>query len=164
MIKRFILLALTLTVFGFTFDHGPINYVQEQKMGRPHVEARLLKYFNELDSIYVSKGIVIDYSKVSSIQSMDSLPYDPVLQGKSLEGLYNKHTNQVYINTYQLDAFFKGKYKEKILLIMAHEIGHSQGMGHSNDTTSIMYYSSKYVSALLDNNKIEDLVSEMYLN
>lgn len=124
---------------------------------------RFKPYFNTLDSIYKKNGIKIDYSRISAIKHIDSLPQEPWRIGKTFEGLYNQITKKIYINTSQMDAFWAGKYEEKILLVLAHEIAHSQGKQHSSDYCSIMYPNSTYTLSLLNGSSVEELVTAVYL-
>tara|TARA_R110000764_G_scaffold81371_6_gene161135 strand:+ start:7996 stop:8472 length:477 start_codon:yes stop_codon:yes gene_type:complete len=157
MIRKlaYLIFALTLaTCSHSSYDHYS-NF-------QPTVEDVLKPYYSKLDSIYKEEGIVIDYTKISTIQIIDSLPYHPYHIGKRYEGLYNNKTRAIYIETFQLEAFHFNVYEEKIMLVLAHEIGHSQGIGHSEDPCSIMFWNSKYVMELLQQNSITDLVTQIY--
>lgn len=158
MIKR--LLYTLAVVLMFTCGTAEMGL---RKRHLPKVEPQLQKYFNKLDSIYAANGIKIDYRKVSHIQVMDSMPLSKYVEGKTFEGLYNRITRKVYINTSQMDAFWVGKYEEMIILVMAHEIGHSQGIQHTSDSRSIMYPSSAYSLKMLFESSLDCLVTDIYL-
>lgn len=145
----------------FTYGTMSINIFKKRT---PKVEPQLQKYFDKLDSIYSANDIDIDYSKISTIQVMDSLPTTPKISGPNYEGLYNRLDYSMYINMNQGPAFMLGKYEDVILVIMAHEVAHSQGYGHSNDPCSIMFYSSDYLLYLLLDTEVEYLVTDIYFS
>jgi len=151
----YILTALVLFQCGSTSN----LFFAHKKPSSTKIDARFLPYFKILDSIYKKNDIVIDYKKVSSITDIDSIP-KPL--GYSVEGVYNKVTKIVYINTDQFDAFMQGHYVDMMVLILAHEIAHSQGKEHSSDINSIMYPSSTYTFYLLEQCTVEELVTEIY--
>lgn len=142
----------------FQCGSSSLNLFRKKPM--PVVDKRFQPYFNKLDSIYKANDIKIDYRKISRITHIDSMPN---LNGRTFEGVYNFVTKTVYINPVQMDAFFKGHYEGMLLLILAHEIAHSQGKAHSSDSNSIMYVDSSYSLSLLDNCSIVELVTDVYL-
>lgn len=130
-----------------------------------HIEIneKFLPYFQTLDSIYKRNLIAIDYKQIKAVKHIDSIPYSKYRDTtKVYEGLYNKYTKKIYLNPEQFGPFLLGKYNEKMLLILAHETAHSQDLGHSSDTCSIMYPSSKYIMELLDMYTVEELVVAIY--
>lgn len=159
MLKKALYILTAIVMFAC--GTSSINLFEKNR--RPEVQKELVPYFDKLDSIYRANNIKIDYRNISSIQTMDSLPRMPYMKGQTYEGLYNRITKKVYINTSQMDAFWAGKYHDKVLIILAHEIGHSQGKGHSTDYCSVMYPSSAYSLYLLRSTPVVKIVTDIYL-
>ena len=157
MIKKLIVLLALAAFSGCALLENTIDTIY-----RPKVVPELQEQFNRLDSIYKSRGINIDYRKVKSIETVQAIPVGAYPNPLRLEGLYIIKPKAVYVNLRQ--PFDKGSqiYKDKILMVIAHEIAHSQGHHHSNNPFSIMYPSSQYTRALLENFKVSDMVSAMY--
>tara|TARA_R110002073_G_scaffold144403_3_gene296505 strand:- start:38 stop:574 length:537 start_codon:yes stop_codon:yes gene_type:complete len=158
-------LLYILTAFAiFSFNLLKSTPKEDIMAYRPPVDVNLEKHFNKLDSIYTARGIIIDYTQVSAIKDMTQLPPDPRHNGRQFEGLYNRITKVVYINTFQSEAFWNGTYEEKILVIIAHEVAHSQGIDHTLNPCSIMYPSSAYSLALINTTNIDKLVTDIYFD
>jgi hypothetical protein len=155
-----ILYLLTIIVL---FQCGSSSFRLFRPKPMPVVDKIFQPYSAKLDSIYEANEIEVDYTKVSRITHIDSVPSHPELAGRVFEGLYDPVNKIVYINPRQIDAFFAGHYNNFLLLILAHEIAHSQGKPHSSDENSIMYVNSSNSLNLLDECTVEELVTAIYL-
>lgn len=124
--------------------------------------------FDTLISIYERNNIKIKYRKISTISDMKQLPkeYEPYVGGLDAVGLYYPYTREIYVKSSgtltHLESILSGKYFDFVTLILAHEIAHSQGYDHHNDTVSILYPDIKYILDLLDKHTLEELVVNTY--
>lgn len=162
MIKKLLYSAIALVMF--TCGSIGSMHFDVFKKKTPNVEPQLQKYFDRLDSIYEANNIKIDYKKINNIYVVDSLPESSSYNKSFIEGMYDKETKNIYINTNQIQASLFNKYDDIILVIMAHEVAHSQGIGHTLDQYSLMYPSSSFTLYLLFHYRVDDLMVQIYLD
>jgi hypothetical protein len=113
----------------------------------------------------LENNINVDYNNISQINSI------PL--GGGLLGIYQPETKSVFVNTKLPLPFaeylmtpkeeIKKLEKDYLFVILAHEIMHSQGVLHVNDTNSIMMADDIYVIRNIKKIGAEKYVLNTYL-
>lgn len=132
--------------------------VQQFIPDNTEVDEYILPYYLRFVELMEDNNIEVDYSKIDDIQV---IPLE-----KMTNGLYYPATKDIIINYYfQIPDGYTREFKEDfILYILAHEIAHSQGLEHSKDAASLMYFSDKYSLGLLTTIGVEELILNTYRN
>ena len=108
-------------------------------------------YWKALCHLYEVRGIKIDYTKIKSVKLVNKKEVGWV-------GLYDPYTRTIFLNAYVYESIVGVNHTTMMILILAHEMGHSQGKNHSWDKTSIMYPAAVYIKQMLEDGI---LVSEL---
>lgn len=128
----------------------------ESQISHIKVDLKLKGAVRQLEFLYRSKGVSIDWKKVRSVMTYS--PKAPWL------GIYNTRTKRIFIHTKNIaqDYPSDGLYKKILLLVLAHEVAHSQGLGHVKDPLSIMNDSAWFLEYLLEDQRLTDLLLQPY--
>lgn len=116
-----------------------------------YVNESLQPYFDEIVQIYKDNDVPIDYSKLDFVVPINMYG----LQGYSNDGGIYIRTNQQYYKNIGLE-------KEIIMLVIAHELAHNQGIEHNDDIDSLMFPSDKFIPSLLEKYSVEELIVAVY--
>lgn len=126
-----------------------------------YVSPNLQPQLNRLDSILGAEGIEIDYSGIEKIISI------PLEQPR--QGIYYGESRVVAINSYMRLPIILGPQmniadivNDYVLVVLAHEIMHAQGVDHINDHRSIMYFSDKYTMSHIMTIGPEEYILQTY--
>ena len=120
------------------------------------VDKRAYTYWRALTHLYKKKGIKIDYTKIKSVKVVNNSRVGWV-------GLYDPQSRTITLNLYKYESIREIKHDTIMILILAHEMAHSQGIPHSFDKTSIMYPAAVYIKEMLDDGvRVTDLVMTPY--
>lgn len=95
-------------------------------------------YLDRFVELMDKNHIEIDWKR---IESVNFLPLKP-----GLHGVYFKKSKVIMVNPEQAKAFKEGVYDDFILLILAHEIGHSQGWAHEGCREAKLMSCSDYAA------------------
>lgn len=139
MVRNIFRLALLATAIlvSLSYFGGKQMYISEP----------LQEQYTRFQVLMLENNIDVDYSKVSQLNAI------PL--GNGLLGLYQPETKSVFISStlslpfaeYLMTPKEKIKQLEEdyLLVIIAHEVMHSQGVLHVDDSTSIMVTDDTYV-------------------
>lgn len=122
------------------------------------------------NNIYVDPLLKESYSRFVKLMKDNDIPInyynikiiETIPLAATVGGLYSTNTKNIYINIfYQLPAevpIEKKEYfsKELIFMLLAHEIGHSQGLEHKDYYTKELMSKGDYYWILLINEKGAD--------
>lgn len=141
------LVIATIAILSLT------SFNQEPAYAHIKMDKRIEVYVKQLDYLYRKNNIDINWYKIKRVE---------MVCDRYFLGQYDYNTKVIYINTCNEAATEDGIYSKMMILIMAHEIGHSQGKEHVNDSTSIMYVNNGYIRKLLETERLSDLLLTPY--
>lgn len=148
--KKYLKYLVILTIAMLSF-----NSYSQKKPAYSHIkmEKRIETYVRQLDYLYRKNNIKINWYKIKKITIVCDMYF---------LGQYDYQQKVIYINTCNDSAAKDGIYSQMMILIMAHEIAHSQDKVHVSDTTSIMYFNNGYIRDLLKTERLSDLLMTPY--
>lgn len=119
------------------------------------VDKSLESYLIQLEHFYKINEVKINWKRVVKITVHGG--------GKTL-GDYSPKKKKIRMYPRNVARFFKGTgyIKKVMLLVMAHEVAHSQGIDHTKNPRSIMYKNSSFVWDLLNRKSLSSLLLTPY--
>jgi len=149
--KRTLVIAI-LSVTAFTYSYFYNFEAEGEKM---FVHTKLQPFMVELTDILEKNNVEVDWSKIQTVTLL------PLKDG--IQGFWSRDNSTVSINFYvQLPPFESLTAQEQddfILLILAHEVGHSQGLVHTAaDVEGLMNPTSKYDLTAIRENRVEQYI------
>lgn len=160
MLKKkqpFFLIIALITLTALSFFSG------RKKPHKIHIDTSLQEQFFRLDSLLSSAGVVIDYTKIDKIITA------PLASGK--QGVYFPDSRVLIINSnlrlppvmlFGPRVDILQMVEDYALVVMAHEVMHSQGVLHVPDPNSIMFPSDTFTIANLTIKGPENYILEAY--
>lgn len=147
--KKF-LIYLVLAVMTL----GAVIAQRKPEYSHIKIDKELVSYVRQLELFYRQNDIDIDWDKIKYIKVYNN---EQGLLGRWIEG-----AKTIQINLINSKAREEGRYEAMILLIVAHEIAHSQGVNHTRDPSSIMYVHNGFIFDLLKTKTLGSLVLTPY--
>jgi len=93
-------------------------------------------------------NINIDWGNISSINVV------PLKYGT--QGIYSRDTKIILIQPYQIATLSTKAYNNLLLVILAHEIGHSQGFNHTSEYGVLMSRTDGGIYDVIEDNKLTE--------
>lgn len=166
----FLIIALTLTGLFFNELHTRyrIKKIQQEAARQysspdqcPEVVSALQPQFDRLNNILVGADVRVDFFGIEKILAA------PL--GEGAHGYYLFESKVIAIESaitapQTIFSSLLGhvpagiKADDYLLVVLAHEVAHANGVGHSQDTTSLMYYNTRHVPAQVKKEGPEEFI------
>jgi len=134
--RRTLLFVVCVFFTLTTFSQKKFKNRTEKYIKHIEVDKVLEKYFDDLVFFYRKHKVFIDYRKIKGIHINPGRMISK--EGKSLAGVVTED-NRIFVRIYHPIAVNHGVYEQIMLATIAHEIGHTQGLEHTDDDTNLMY-------------------------
>lgn len=151
-----ILLILSIVILS-TACNNHIKAVEEIPIEEQIPVDPLLEFlFDRFILLMEENDIEIDYSKITSIGVL------PLKKG--LNGMQKPTTSTITLSYFIKTPVGTSMQAQNdfIFYVLAHEIGHSQGFGHSKNAFDLMYPTSEYAMGIITTIGIEEYILDAY--
>lgn len=140
-------LCLTISFSAIAASNTPstptITTISPDYSKKVKVDPAFANQWRQIVYFYKKQQVNIDYSVIDRVVAVD--------KPDGWIGLWEMWSGTIYINVHDFPSNGKIKHDTMMLLILAHEMAHSQGFGHNfSDNTNIMYPSSQYIGDRLE--------------
>ena len=113
--------------------------------------AEVLKpHYSYIVNLLEKNNIKIDYSKIKNIT---------IAPMKDFRG-YHAEGGVIIISYFGFNN--KGTINEEVILTLAHEIAHSQGLKHTPNKIGLMFPSDKFDRYFIENKKIDSIIIDTF--
>jgi len=148
--------VLLLTAIASITNATTTNVGAAEAFNNIDIEDDFKPYALRLYNIMHKNDIKIDWTKISSI--------NVVPLAKGLQGLYSTDTHIILIQPYQFATLNRMEYDNLLLLILAHEVGHSQGFPHVEGKGKLMSRTDAGVYDIIkDNSLLEEFIISAFI-
>jgi len=121
---------------------------------RVQVDDKLKPSFDYLVNLFEKNNVNINYRKIKYIRLFDL---------NKAHGRYIKKYKVIYIDNYSLRWDWIWIYEDVQIIILAHEMAHSQKIDHNNDSTSIMSKNAdRYITDIIERDGVEKSVLDIF--
>ena len=160
--KKFLIIYILALILG-----GSISMCSNKEKEVPsvleipsygvEVDWRLGDLFDRFNLLMEQNDIEIDYTKLERIVV---LPLD-----RQFNGLYWEETIYININLSVPNGTTLQVERDFVLYVLAHEIGHSQGMAHTpQNPFNLMYNGGEFAISNIKAKSIEEIILNAYCN
>lgn len=128
--RRMMLVVVCVFFTLTTFSQKKFKNTTEKYIRHIKIDKVLQPYFDDLVHFYRENKVFIDYTKIKGIHTNIGRMYSK--EGRSLAGVVTDD-NVIFIRIDHPIAVHHGVYNSIMLVTLAHEIGHTQGLEHTGD-------------------------------